>query len=140
MGYPRGCLDRSQAQFFSHIKELGTWDLSPEGSPGRVVIGWVDSVIEGGVICVSLYLHDSEGWSERKLEIMQSLGSSLVALNQPFVIMGDFNMSPNEFSQGDFLNHVNAAVVAPDSETFKQGSHSSCIDLFVVATPPCSAQ
>ena len=80
-----------------------------------------------------------EGWSERNLEIMQTLGSSLVALNQPFVIMGDFNMSPSEFAQGEFLNHVNAAVVAPDTDTFKQGSNSSCIDFFVVA-PPCSAQ
>jgi endonuclease/exonuclease/phosphatase family metal-dependent hydrolase len=76
-----------------------------------------------------------EGWSERNLEIMQTLGSSLVALNQPFVIMGDFNMSPSEFAQGEFLNHVNAAVVSPDTDTFKQGNNSTCIDFFVVSSP-----
>ena len=72
------------------------------GSHGRVVVGWVDSVIKGGVICATVYLHVSEGWSERNLEIMQSLGSSLVALNQPFVIMGDFNMSPKNFPRANF--------------------------------------
>ena len=87
------------------------------------------------MICVSLYLHVGEGWSERNLEIMQTLGSSLVALNQPFVIMGDFNMSPSEFAQGEFLNHVNAAVVSPDTDTFKQGNNSTCIDFFVVSSP-----
>ena len=122
-------------KIFSHIKELGAWDLSPEGSAGRLVIGWVDSVIKGGVICAVVYLHVGEGWSERNLEIIQTLGSKLVALNQPFVIMGDFNMSPEEFSQCDFLNQVNASVVAPDTVTFKQAGHSSIIDFFVVATP-----
>jgi endonuclease/exonuclease/phosphatase family metal-dependent hydrolase len=99
-----------------------------------VVVGWVDSVIKR-VICTAVYLHVGEVWSERNLEIMQSLGSSLVALNQPFVIMGDFNMSPNEFSQDEFLNNVNASVVAPDTETFRQRDHRSCIVFFVIATP-----
>ena len=70
--------------------------------------------------------------------IMQSLGSSPVAQNQPFVIICDCNISPNEFSQGEFLNHVNASFVAPDAETFRQGDHGSCIDFFVVATPCCA--
>ena len=56
-----------------------------------------------------------------------------MALNQPFVVMGDFNMSPHEFTQCDFLNQVNASVVAPDTETFKQAGHASIIDFFVVA-------
>ena len=119
-------------KIFSHIKELGAWDLSPEGSAGRLVIGWVDSVIKGGVICAVVYLHVGEGWSERNLEIIQTLGSKLVALNQPFVIMGDFNMSPEEFSQCDFLNQVNASVVAPDTVTFKQAGHSSSIDFLLL--------
>ena len=66
------------------------------------MIGWVDSVIKGGVICAVVYLHVGEGWSERNLEIIQTLGSKLVALNQPFVIMGDFNMSPRSFPNVTF--------------------------------------
>ena len=59
-----------------------------------MVIGWVDFVIKGCVICVSLYLHVGEGWSERNLEIMQTLGSSLVALNQPLRHHGGLQHEP----------------------------------------------
>ena len=96
------------------------------------MVGWVDSGVKGGIV---FYLHDGEGWSERNLGIMQTLGTTLVALNQPFVIMGDFNMSPEEFDQGDFLSTVNASVVAPDADTFIQGTRRSCIDFFCVASP-----
>jgi len=50
---------------------------------------------------------------------MHEVASAFVALGQPFVLMGDFNMSPSEFVQGSFLDSVKGVLLAPDEPTFQ---------------------
>ena len=38
--------------------------------------------------------------------LMQVMAKVIVSLDQPFLLMGDFNMTPSEFSQGGFLEIV----------------------------------
>ena len=59
----------------------------------------MDSGIKCGVVAANVYLHDGEGWSERNMTIVQAVAKAIVSFDQPVVLMGDFNMSPCEFSQ-----------------------------------------
>ena len=104
---------------FSFCAALGRWDLSPQSHPGRAVLGWVDTGVKGGVLVAVIYLYDGEGWSDRNISIMHEVSSALVALGQPFVLMGDFNMSPSEFVQGCFLDSVKGSFWPPTSQRFK---------------------
>ena len=87
----------------------------------------------GGVLVAVVYLYDGEGWSDRNVSIMHEVASALVALGQPFVMMGDFNMSPSEFGQGSFLDSVKGVVLAPDEPTFQATNSNSIIDFFVIS-------
>ena len=96
-------------------------------SLGRAVLGWVDSGIKGGVLVACVYLYDGGGWSERNMIIMQAVAKVIVSLDQPFVLMDDFNMSHNEFSQGSFLELIKGVVQAPDEPTFQTATTNSVI-------------
>ena len=119
---------------FSFCAALGRWDLSPQSHPGRAVLGWVNAGIKGGVLVVVIYLYDGEGWSDRNISIMHEVSSALVALGQPFVLMGDFNMSPSEFVQGCFLDSVKGVLLAPDEPTFQATNSNSVIDYFIISS------
>ena len=49
-------------------------DISPAGSPGRLGVAWIEGMIRGGMLVVSVYLWHSEGMSARNREIMDEVG------------------------------------------------------------------
>ena len=44
-------------------------DCSPKDSPGRLTTAWVDGVMRGGVLLVSVYLWVEEGFTDRNRAI-----------------------------------------------------------------------
>ena len=69
-------------------------DASPSTSPGRVAAVWVDGILRGGMLIVSVYLWHSEGLSKRNWAILYSAVEVAKRFGGPFMIAGDFNMAP----------------------------------------------
>ena len=107
---------------------------SPVLVPGRLVAGHVRAGPSGGVVALSVYLHDGEGLSANNLGILwqltQYLGQ-LEAAGYHWAVMGDWNM---EVAQLDFgwIGKLKATLKVTDVPTCRQGSGSK-IDYFVVS-------
>ena len=51
-------------------REGEAWNWPIDGSAGRAVAGWVQQLVQCGIYLASCYLHDTEGGSERNLELV----------------------------------------------------------------------
>ena len=63
------------------------------------------------------------------------MGETLRALNRPFVVGGDFNMSPSELKDSGWVQAIGGAVISPGAWTCRKGKDEvdgSEIDFFVV--------
>ena len=75
-----------------YIAGATSWDFSPKGSEGRVSAAWLDA--GGGIIVVSVYLWHTEQWSARNHAIMEAVFQLAKSMACPWILAGDFNMSP----------------------------------------------
>ena len=62
------------------------------------------------LLLVSIYLYDSEGLSARNLAILSQLYYLVLALNIPFICMGDFNMTPEDLHVSGFVSLLRAQL------------------------------
>ena len=83
--------------------------------PGRAVQGCVQ--IPGGqsLQVLSLYLHDTEGLSDRNLQLLADVGSNLDVCDMPFLVGADFNMQPDTLKSSLFASKLSANIVFPDA-------------------------
>ena len=49
-------------------------DISPHASPGRLCAAWIEGLIRGGLLVMSIYLWDSEGLTPRNRELLEQAG------------------------------------------------------------------
>ena len=56
----------------------------------------VDGSMKGGYVIAVVYLHDSEGASADNMKILNDVTRALLALGRPYLIMGDWNLEPQE--------------------------------------------
>ena len=112
----------------------GVVDCSPPKSEGRLAAMWIDGVLRGGVLLLSIYFWHSEGLTERNKTLLAAAGEVIARAGGPWVIGGDFNMSPAEFSEaaGEWLDRVGGQLFAPDAPTCTTGVEGRTIDYFVV--------
>ena len=103
--------------------------LIQEGMRHRICISWVDAVIRGGVYCVSLWLRHSEGLSPANMAILDELAVALGILDGPWIIGGDWNLTPEILTASRWPQIVGGAVAATSLVT----CNSSTYDFFVVA-------
>ena len=61
---------------------------------GHATAAVVDCLFALRTLFVSIYLHCSEGFSPKNWAIMNAVGEYIVACGLPYVLAGDFNMSP----------------------------------------------
>ena len=67
------------------------------------------------VTVVSVYLHDSEGFTPRSKAILDAIGSEVKILAQPFVIAGDFNIAPEIMCRDcQMLRDITGNVLKPE--------------------------
>ena len=104
-------------------------DIIQEGSRCRFKAAWVGGVLRGGIHCCSVYLKDSVGASETNLNLLQEVATFLSCVKGPWVIGGDWNMSPQLLESTQFLSMVHGVIVAPDSPT----CNGSIYDYFVIS-------
>ena len=72
-------------------------DLSPPASPGKLAAAWIDGVLRGGLLLISVYMWCIEGATERNLDLLRAAGEAATMYGGPWIIGGDFNMTPEEF-------------------------------------------
>ena len=96
------------------------WDASPSGSPGRIAKAWVQAVTPCGLLVISVYLWTSEGLTQRNREIISTALGEARAHGGPWVILGDFNLTPEELRQGvgHVIDKAGGAIWAPSQPTF----------------------
>ena len=108
-------------------------DLSPRGSEGRLAAAWIDGVVKGGLLFLSLYLFDSEGLSDRNVELLERAGAAVVQHGGPWAIGGDFNMTPGELSGVAYLiRRMRGTIVAPKVPTCRGQDGGRVIDYFII--------
>jgi hypothetical protein len=73
-------------------------------------------------------MHDSEGLSERNLALLQVLAAALRTLRGPWIVGGDWNLTPQQLEATNILDVLCAQVAAPTLPT----CHQPVYDYFVV--------
>ena len=94
----------------------------------RVQLRHWSGVCRGGVHLVTVYLYDGEGLSRRNLDILQELAFVLSRLRGPWILAGDFNLTPEDLETADWLARIDGVTVAPEGPT----CGGRCLDFFVV--------
>jgi len=95
----------------------------------RFVLGWTAAVRRGGLHCGSVYLKDAAGLCEHNLLVLQEIAVALRQLRGPWVLGGDWNLTPDVLQSSGWLDVVHGVVVAPTAPT----CFSATYDYFVVA-------
>jgi hypothetical protein len=104
-------------------------DQSTAASPGRLCASWTDGILRGGLLIVSLYLHDSEGWTDRNLDLFSKAADLILKHGGPWVLGGDFNMPPEKLNSVDhILRRMRGVIVAPRGTTCSSAPGGNTID------------
>ena len=100
------------------------FDHSPASALGRVAAAWVHAGPRTGMVLVSVYLFHSEGMTERNRSIIKRALAVVRAYGSPWIIAGDFNMSPSVFAQhcGCLLESANAYIMSTKQTTHRPRS------------------
>ena len=109
-------------------------DASPSGSEGRVTVAWVDGVLRGGILVVSVYLWHSEGLADRNRKILEVAAEAVVRHGGPWMIVGDFNMTPPDLQaeMDHWLQRINGQIFAPKENTCNSSSGGRVIDFAIL--------
>ena len=84
-----------------------------DGMRHRICISWVDAIVRGGVYCVSFWLRDSEGLSAPNMALLDELAHALGSLRGPWIVGGDWNLTPDVLSASRWTELVGGTIAAP---------------------------
>ena len=87
--------------------------MVPESIQHRFKAVWVGALAKRGFHLCSMYLIDSEGLSDGNAFILSEAAKFLQGLSGPWILTGDFNMSPEDIAATDWVKQCYATVVAP---------------------------
>jgi hypothetical protein len=103
-------------------------DLIPHDMRHRLHLAWTGAVLKGGIFNLSVYLKDAEGLGETNMALLDAAAVCLNALDGPWIMAGDWNVTPQTLEASNWLKIVNGVVHATALPT----CHSSTYDFFVV--------
>ncbi len=110
--------------------------------PGRAIAARVEAPGYRPMTVLSLYLHDGVGLDRTNLEVLRQVGAFLAAQgdNQPFVVGGDMQMTPQEFSHAAFARELGATIAASrdTSGTCRTFRAARELDYFIVKDCMCT--
>ena len=101
----------------------------------RVLVRWMGAVCRGGLHLVSVYLWTAEGLSQRNLDLLQCLAGVLAGLRGPWIVAGDFNVTPDVLQSSGWPSLVCGVVHAPCTAT----CNGKVYDYFVASASLSSA-
>ena len=101
----------------------------------RIIVRWLGTVCRGGIHLVSVYLYFGEGLSQRNIDLMQSIAGIVGELRGPWILAGDFNLTPEDVRGTGWLELLNGVLHAPSAPT----CNGRVIDFFVTSASLASA-
>ena len=101
-------------------------DLIPHDMRHRLHLAWTGAVLKGGIFNLSVYLKDAEGLGETNMALLDAAAVCLNALNGPWIMAGDWNVTPQTLEASNWLKIVKGVVHATALPT----CHSSTYDFF----------
>ena len=104
-------------------------DFVQEGFRHRIHFAWFSGIVRGGIHCGSIWLHDSQGVSEANLLLPDQAAATLSLLQGPWLIGGDWNITPEQLQATSWLGLVDGVIFAPTHPT----CHGDVYDFVVVA-------
>ena len=95
---------------------------------------WVKGVFRGGLCCGSVYGKVGEGIGPVNKQLLTDLQIALGNIRgRPWVLMGDWNITPDELAKSGWLEKVGGRIVHPGKATSHAGKGERIIDYFVVS-------
>ena len=95
----------------------------------RIIVRWVGTLCRGGVHLISVYLFFGEGLSCRNIDLLQAIAGVICELRGPWILAGDFNITPQDLISTGWLQLVGGTVHAPSLPT----CNGRVIDFFVTS-------
>ena len=77
----------------------------------RIAHGHIGAVCRGGIHCFSVYLHTCEGMTGRKRALLLELSRLVKAVRGPWVVMGDWNLTPDALEAVGWAEEVKGKIV-----------------------------
>ena len=102
----------------------------PDGMRHRMHFAWSACACRGGVHLGSIWLRDSEGLSADNMMLLEQVAAVLQQLRGPWILGGDWNISPELLTSSNWPRLVDGVVFAPNAPT----CHTSTYDYFVVSS------
>ncbi len=96
---------------------------------GRYVRRWLGAICRGGIHCACIYLHTAQGLSDANLECLDQVAAGLAAMEGPWILAGDFNVTPEQLAASGWLELTKGVIVAPTRPTCNE----RVLDFFVVS-------
>ena len=105
------------------------------GAEKRVAVAWVDGVLRGGLMVISVYLWHSEGLSDRNMSVLHAAGDAIAKFGGPWLMGGDFNMTPAELQRAHaWLKQIGGQIRAPELPTCRSATGGRVIDFCIIDT------
>ena len=110
-----------------------SWDLSPPGCQGRLVVACIHMAKVGYVAFFSAYFFHSEGLTVRNVAILEAVRAWTCRQRVPWVLAADWNFQPEVLVGTLWLDWLQAAVKAPTTHTHRSSCGTeSTLDWFLV--------
>ena len=107
----------------------------------ELVLLHIQGIILGGLLVATIYLPLRREAEQRQQadDMLHKLGRKLAAHGRPFIIMGDWNMAPEEVERLGLPHRLGASIVASTAFTCFSGTQVGTVpahlDYFMVAEP-----
>ena len=85
---------------------------------------------------INVYMDCHDKFGIKNKAIMYNLGIIIAAAKMPYILMGDWQLTPEELASVDWLNTIDVYIVAPDEVTCmlkNRNTSGSIIDYAVVS-------
>ncbi len=114
----------------AHIGMTRDTDFIGDGIlAGRYMRRWCGAVCRGGIHVGPVYLRSAEGPSQENLDILEEIAADLAQVRGPWVLAGDFNLTPAQLVATGWLELVRGVLIAPKRNT----CNDKTLDYFIVS-------
>ena len=83
----------------------------------RISVRHMSGVCPGGVLWATVYMHDSVGLAPLNWQLLCKLGSLVRLFGMPYILAGDWNLSPEELSGSGWVQALSGHILAPTFHT-----------------------
>ena len=100
--------------------------------PERVLVCSWFGFANAGILLITVYCHTGLGSEDANRGLLWQVAALIRSLGGPYILGGDFNMTPTALSALGFVQSISGCIVAPPSATYRSAGASTTIDFFVV--------